>query len=151
MGILAGCDQPSATGTSSVTGNSVSGNSRAPTGEPEPVAQVETGPELTRKVAGVGDGKKGHTYGKLPMTYAASQSWRIKEKLVFEIEIPRSLQIYKNINPRFEGPQSHEEFMEKIIKEYHIVLPELPDGHRYVYDPDKEQLLVEQPVAKSSK
>ena len=35
--------------------------------------------------------------------------------------------------------------MEKIIKAGGIRLPPLPPGHRYVYDPATEQLLVEQP------
>ena len=43
-------------------------------------------------------------------------------------------------------PKSHEEFMEKIIKANHIHLPTLPEGHRYVYDPKQEQLMVEQPA-----
>ena len=34
-------------------------------------------------------------------------------------------------------PKSHEEFMERIIKENHINLPQLPEGHRYVYDPKR--------------
>ena len=36
--------------------------------------------------------------------------------------------------------------MQKIIKENQIKLPELPFGQRYVYDPKKEQLMVEKPA-----
>ena len=43
------------------------------------------------------------------------------------------------------NPESHEEFMEKIVKFNQIKLPELPPGHKYVYDPATEQLMVERP------
>ena len=42
-------------------------------------------------------------------------------------------------------PKSHEEFMQRIIKDNDIVLPELPGGRRYVYDPKTGELMVEQP------
>ena len=46
------------------------------------------------------------------------------------------------------APKTHEEFMERIIKAGTIKLPELPEGHRYRYDPQTEQLMVEQPADK---
>ena len=36
--------------------------------------------------------------------------------------------------------------MEKIIKENMIKLPELPEGHKYVYDPMLKTLMVEKPA-----
>ena len=55
------------------------------------------------------------------------------------------MKTYKAIDPENKGPRSHEEFMERIIKENAIELPILPDGHRYRYDPESEDLLIERP------
>ena len=44
---------------------------------------------------------------------------------------------------------SHEEFMEKIVQANNIRLPELPEGHRYLYDPTTNELMVERPKKKS--
>ncbi len=57
---------------------------------------------------------------------------------------PRPCRYSKRLNGR--KPNSHEEFMEKIIKEGKINLPELPAGQRYVYDPEQGQLMVERPA-----
>jgi hypothetical protein len=35
--------------------------------------------------------------------------------------------------------------MQKIIKDGGVKLPDLPEGHRYRYDPATEQLMVEHP------
>ncbi len=42
-------------------------------------------------------------------------------------------------------PNSQDEFMEKIIKDNGITLPELPTGERYVYNPQSGELMVEHP------
>jgi hypothetical protein len=55
------------------------------------------------------------------------------------------MDVYKALDPNGRGPKTHEEFMEKIIRANDIKLPELPSGHRYVYDPVQGELLVEQP------
>ena len=67
-----------------------------------------------------------------------------KEKIKFEIEIPKALQLFDALEGR--GPNTHEEFMEKVIKAYNIELPELPEGHKYVYDPMTKTLMVEKPA-----
>lgn len=142
MVLFVGCDQPAA--TSPAPAKSVTS---APTGAPAVTAEPEDSePETTRSVARVGSGKKGHSYGSNMITAPAASLWRTKERIVFEIQIPEALKLYKNLNPKYEGPQSHEEFMEQIIKANHIKLPELPDRHRYVYDPEKEQLMIERPA-----
>jgi len=64
--------------------------------------------------------------------------------IAFRIEIPQAMKLFKATEDR--APKSHEEFMERIIKENHITLPLLPEGHRYRYDPKTEQLMVEQPA-----
>ena len=41
-----------------------------------------------------------------------------------------------------KGPKTHEEFMNVIIKEHAVQLPELPPGNVYWYDAKTEQLMV---------
>lgn len=90
--------------------------------------------------AQVGVGRKGKSYGGGIITEPASQYWKAKEQIAFNIQIPSGMNTFKALNDR--APASHEEFMEKIINEGRIELPELPPGKRYEYDPQTEQLMV---------
>jgi len=103
----------------------------------------EEKPKVVRKEAVAGVGKKGHGYGQGLIATPLAAYFRSRERMAFEVQIPKSMQIYKGIHGR--APKTHEEFMEKIIKENLIELPELRPGHRYVYDPKTEQLMVEHP------
>jgi hypothetical protein len=89
-------------------------------------------------------GKKGH-YGDNPLlgpiTAPIGARFRAEEKLILG-NIKKALDLYKASDPRGRGPQSHAEFMEKIIKANLISLPELPDNEAYQYDPATEQLMV---------
>ena len=91
--------------------------------------------------AEVGVGKKG---GYEPGIIATplNARWRAEEKLDYAM-VTHALNLYKATNG--EGPKSHEEFMKRIIKENMIKLPELPEGHTYVYDPETAKLMVEHP------
>ncbi|HEY6564802.1 MAG TPA: hypothetical protein VIY86_09920 [Pirellulaceae bacterium] len=102
-------------------------------------------PEMISEVATVGSGKKGHGYGGGMYTEPARAFFRTKERIAFEIQIPDAMKTYKALDRDGKGPKTHEEFMEKIIQESSIVLPNLPEGHRYRYDPETEDLLVERP------
>lgn len=97
--------------------------------------------EPTSVPAGVGVGRKGHSYGSTPLTAPASAYWRAEEKIAFEIQVPHALNLYKALEG--EGPADHEEFMEKIIQANNIKLPELPENKTYRYDPDTEVLMVD--------
>ena len=88
-------------------------------------------------------GKKGRGYGKGVIVTPAASLCAARERLVFEVEIPEAMKLFKATEDR--APKSHEEFMEKIIKANNIHLPELPEGDRYKYDPKTEQLMVESP------
>ncbi len=61
----------------------------------------------------------------------------------FDVQIPAAMKLHKASNDN-KAPATHEEFMEKIIKPGRIDLPQLPPGERYLYDPKKEELMVEQ-------
>ena len=125
----------------------------APAAQPQPGAQPQpqpagqppaAAPGTERVEAGVGVGKKGHYGGGGPLVTPVEVYWRAQEKITFE-QVKHTLNLYKATNDN-KGPATHEEFMQKIIKEGMIKLPELPAGHRYVYDPKQEQLLVERPA-----
>ncbi len=122
----------------------------------KPVAQgapaavkEEAPPQMETVKAEVGVGKKGASLrgdgANQLIAGPAVAFFNAKEKIVFEIEIPKNMQIYHALNDG-QYPKTHEEFMEKIIKEYSVKLPELPEGAKYVYDPETHTLMVERPA-----
>ena len=54
------------------------------------------------------------------------------------------MQLYKAGNNN-QLPKTHDEFMEKIVVANGIELPQLPEGERYVFDPQRGELMVERP------
>lgn len=111
---------------------------------PENLAAQPQQPETIQKKAEVGVGKKGRGYGKGYVATPIGSLFAFQERKVFEIEIPHAMNLFKAAEGR--APKDHAEFMEKIIRANNIRLPELPPEHRYRYDPQTEQLLVEQPA-----
>lgn len=101
-------------------------------------------PTTEQVPAQVGVGKKGHGYGGGIITEPVHQYFAAKERIAFEIQLPEALKLYKALHDD-KGPKTHEEFMKEIVDAGQIKLPELPEGHRYVYDPKTEQLMVERP------
>lgn len=99
-----------------------------------------------REVAKAGVGKKGRVKDRSvvtkPITGPANAYWRLQEKVQLEIQIPKLIEGYK-ANNNFEVPPTHEVFMKEIIEKHNVQLPELPAGHRYVWDPMRGQLMVE--------
>ncbi|MGO8749666.1 MAG: hypothetical protein ACLQNE_27235 [Thermoguttaceae bacterium] len=110
-------------------------------------ASPPAAPAPTYQKAQVGVGQKGGDYGggalMKPITTPASVYWRAQERITFD-QIKHAMDLYKASNG--SAPKTHEEFMEKIIQENNLKLPQLPPGQRYVYLPDKEELMVEQPA-----
>jgi hypothetical protein len=78
----------------------------------------------------------------------AKTLFTVRERVVFEIQIPGALNLFNASEGR--NPESHEEFMEKIVQFNQIKLPELPPGQKYVYDPARNELMVERPKLKSA-
>jgi hypothetical protein len=72
------------------------------------------------------------------ITGPAQAFFKTKEKIVFEIQLPSTLNAFKALNGR--NPKSHEEYMETIKG---IKLPQLPVGMIYRYHPDTDELWVE--------
>lgn len=147
VALMIGCDKSSQVKSNENENTEVTPQDGTPDVGEQEVAKEYAPPVAEREVAKVGVGKKGRNYGGGLITEPASQYWKAKERIAFEIQIPHALQLYKALND-FKAPKTHEEFMEKIIKEQKIELPELPPGRKYVYDPEKEQLMVERTAPK---
>jgi hypothetical protein len=106
--------------------------------QPAPV-ESETEQPVGRP-AEVGVGRKGHDYGTGPVATPLATRWRAAERLVFSVQIPQAMNLFKATHDR--APRTHDEFMKEIIKANQISLPELRPGERYYYDPAAEQLMV---------
>ncbi len=95
--------------------------------------------------AEVGVGVKGKDYGGPGfVTTPIETMFTIEERIAFDVQIPNSMKIYKAAHDN-KGPASHEEFMDIIIKENAVQLPDLPPGSVYWYDAKSEQLMVRTP------
>jgi hypothetical protein len=119
--------------------------------ESAPVEQQESEPVMTERVkAEVGVGKKGRSLDQYDkgvervIAQPARMLFATEQKMVFEVQIPQAMQLFEALEGR--APTSHEEFMSKIIQSNNIQLPQLPEGQKYIYDPQTKQLMVERPV-----
>jgi hypothetical protein len=111
------------------------GEAVAPASPPPPV-------EMVREVARAGVSDKGK-YDAGIVTTPLTANFSIQQQLIFDAQIPKAMQLFEGINNR--KPNSHQEFMSQIIVKSSIRLPSLPPGHRYVYDPELGELMVERP------
>jgi hypothetical protein len=116
----------------------------APVSRPQPTPQPET--ERIKAQTGVGiKGRSLDQYEGIVVT-PAKTLFTAKERIAFEIAVPHALSLFNASEGR--NPESHEEFMENVITFNQIKLPELPPGHKYVYDPQTNELMVERPKLK---
>lgn len=115
-------------------------------GAPAPAAPAAPAaePEMARERADVGAGEKGRGVGEGLIITPLKTYFRAQEMIAFMIAIPKALEAYQLENDG-RKPATHDEFMEKVIKANQIELPTLPAGHRYVYDPETGELMVEHP------
>ena len=151
--IMAGCtgqstSSPSvaeeSTGPPPPAGTNVPG-ARDGTTSAAPTAVGVTAPsDVTRHVATTGVSQKARNVQGMGLVVTPIGAYfRTQDKLTFEINIVHAMKLFRATNGRL--PESHEEFMEKIVKQNQIRLPELPAGERYIYDPQAGQLMVELP------
>ena len=70
----------------------------------------------------------------------------LNQRIVFEIQFPSQYQLYKAMEDKV--PKDFDELKAKVLDPYQIKLPELPMGHKYVWDAATEQLMVERPKLK---
>ncbi len=129
--VLAGCQ----------AGSLQSGSSSQPDD-----AQQSTSGELQqaqKAVAGVGRSGaslRKHTDAQKIISGPASELLQFRQKAVLEIQIPHALELFKATEGRY--PNSHQEFMEKIVRANRLTLPELPEGMVYRFNPEKGELWV---------
>lgn len=109
-------------------------------------AQDSAQSEQESRVAGVGVGKKGQSFGELdsanPANLVAAPAkayFQIKERIVFD-QIHKLMELYRATNGHL--PKTHEAFM-KELADNRLKLPELPEGQVYRYRPDEGELYVE--------
>ncbi len=111
----------------------------------EPVAETAT--ETVQIEQGfTGKGQYGQGGGEKPMdiiTVPVGTLFTTRERM-FLMQLKHTEDLYKANNDN-QMPKTHEEYMEKIIKEGGLTLPQLPDGQEYVYDPEDQQLKIRKP------
>ena len=96
--------------------------------------------------AAVGVGAKGRDYGGPGfVTTPIETLFTAKQLIAFQVQIPSAMKLYKAAHEN-KGPKSQEEFMDVIIKEHGVELPDLPAGDVYWYDVGKEELMVRHPA-----
>ena len=147
---VSGCDDSAMFETKSEQSASVAAsveettaaNPSAPVTGEQPVTDVTQATGVAQK-AGVGVGVRGDSLrneegvGKMIAAPAVAY-FNVREKAVFEIQIPHALNLYKALEGKL--PKSHDEFMAKIVRANAIQLPELKPGMQYRYRPDQGEL-----------
>ena len=115
----------------------------------DPATTAETGilPQTSDRIAGVGVGEQGSRIradDSIPsnlVTGPAKVLFNTREKVIFEIQLPQALGLFKALEGR--APATHDEYMQKIVRANKLQLPKLPEGKVYVYRPEEEELWVE--------
>ncbi len=110
--------------------------------KPAPAPAPAPAPKVVVEKADVGVGAKGRDYGEGLITTPVAQYFAAREAIVFRIQVPEALKLYKATNGH--APQTLEEFVQ-VMKDNKIKLPVLRPGCQYVYDPKKEELQVMHP------
>ena len=146
--VSAGCTDYDSGGRSAApeaTGVAVDPFSMGDPAQPPPEvveASEPVEPGMVREEAASGAGKKGQ-YGPGLIKTPLATYWRAKERITYEAQVKHSLNIYHGMHGHY--PKTKEDFEREILKPANVQLPELPEGHRYVYDPENGELLVERP------
>jgi hypothetical protein len=113
----------------------------------EPADNAPADGDTLKKVE-VGVGVKGKDYGGPGIvTTPVATMFRAQERIALT-QMANAIKIYK-AGHNDKGPKSHDEFMDVIIKENAVQLPELPQGDVYWYDVEEEELMVRSPKQES--
>jgi hypothetical protein len=117
-----------------------------PVAAPAP-ATPET--ELVKAEAGVGiKGRSLDEYEGIVVTPAKTY-FTAKEKIFFEIEFPANYRPWRIMEDRV--PADFADLKERFLDPLGLTakMPKLPEGHKYAWDAEAEQLMVERPKLKS--
>ncbi len=150
--LLAGCEEAPPANTASTDGSTNVGLAAPPPADADAVEQpaptdvantdgtsttLDSTPAADENteavVAEVGFGAKGHYDSNNYIAVAVSSQFRVQEQLTL-LTIKRAMQSYKALHDRY--PETQEEFFDEIIKENGISLPQLPEGEKFLYDPE---------------
>ena len=85
---------------------------------------------------------KGNYGGPGMVTTPISVYFQAQEQLIY-LSVQHAINLYEATNG--SKPKTEDEFMKQIIEFNQIKLPQLPPGHKYKYDPQKGELMVERP------
>ncbi len=77
--------------------------------------------------------------GVKPAAVPIASVFSIKERVVFDYVVPNALNSYRRKN-HGQGPPTHDQFMQNVIRLYRVELPDPPAGYKYLYDPTTEEL-----------
>lgn len=102
-------------------------------GENENFTTTASEPGMERIAAQAGVGKKGQGYGGGIITEPISAYFKTRDRMAFGIQIPHAMKLFQAEHNRY--PKDMAEFERVILQPAQIVLPELPEGHKYVFDP----------------
>ncbi len=110
-----------------------------------PASKTAESKTVTPQKAVAGVGKRGQSLNETTglaraITAGPATLLNFEQKAVLDIQIPQAIQLFKASEGRF--PKSHEEFMQKIVEANRLVLPELPAGAVYRFNPEKGELWV---------
>lgn len=158
--LLAGCDlaepkprKESGSGTTplveSMTGMGVmeemqSGGSSQPVASDQPAEPKTETVEIEQGFTGKGQyGQAGGEKVSDIITVPVSQHFQVRERM-FLMQLKHTEDLYKANNDN-KMPETHEDYMEKIVREGGLQLPQLPTGQEYVYDPADQQLKIKKP------
>jgi hypothetical protein len=114
---------------------------------PQPTSPATPGsePATERVKAQAGVGAKGRSLdayqGGLLVTPAKAY-FAAKERIAFEQAFYGQYRLYRATE---DPPKDYADLKTKVLDPYQIKLPQLPQGHKYVWDPEKEELQVERP------
>ncbi|HVC93249.1 MAG TPA: hypothetical protein VND64_06135 [Pirellulales bacterium] len=112
-----------------------------PPSDPGVATTTPTTPGTTTVPAAPGVTGKGN-YKPGIITTPISIYFRAQEQLIFG-QVKHAIDLYEA--EKGYKPRTQEEFMKEIIGFNQLKLPTLPEGHTYKYDPQKGELMVEQP------
>jgi hypothetical protein len=114
----------------------------APAGPAAAPAAAAAAPATSQmEKAQAGQGVQGQGYGGGMYTEPAHQYFQQRDRITFDIQIPKQMQLWKaehnNRNPRDKA-----EYIKEILQPCGVTLPDLPPGKQYYYDAKTGELLV---------
>jgi len=108
-------------------------------------------PNLERVKAGKGVGIKGRSLDEYEgiIVTPAKTFFTAKERIFYEIEFPANYRLWRVQEE--QAPKDFDELKARFLDPLGLTakMPKLPDGHRYIWNPETEELEVERPRRKT--